>query len=110
MNKVKHELMVDIEAYPEDFFIRHRQLAENANKVLFIHTPRCQGKSWTDKLLQMSLGVRFGGKTQTALQWWADECDILFTHKRTKLLQSKSKQPRWVYVTISENKRYYEEK
>jgi hypothetical protein len=74
MNKVKYDLEVDIEAYPEDFFIRHRLLYDSADKVLLIYG-------------EMSYGVK----------------SLVFHHKfylikRTKLLQSKSKQSRIVSV------------
>lgn len=57
--------------YTEDFFIRHRQLAESADNVLFIHTPRCRGKSWTEKLLQMSLAAwHYSGGKMNVLNYF----------------------------------------
>lgn len=76
--------------YTEDFFIRHRQLAESADNVLFIHTPRNQGKSWTEMVLHKQ---RTTGKVG-CFQMYIDD----FCYKRTKLLQSKSKQSRIVSV------------
>lgn len=74
MNKVKYDLVVDIEAYTEDFFTRHKELMDSAEKVVLIHG-----------------GMSYGVKTLAFTQKF-------FLIKRTKLLQSKSKQSRIVSV------------
>ena len=63
---------------------------------LLASTPRNSGKSWSD----IELGGRSGGKTMTALWHNLIEIEKLFPRKRTKLLQSKSKQSRIVRVVI----------
>lgn len=76
--------------YTEDFFIRHRQLIESDDNVLFMHTPRNQGKSWGELILHKQ---RTTGKVE-CFQMYIDD----FYYKRTKLLQSKSKKSRVVSV------------
>lgn len=76
--------------YTKDFLIRHRQLAESADNVLFMHTPRNQGKSWTEMVLHKQ---RTTGKVE-CFQMYIDD----FYYKPTKLLQSKSKQRKVVSV------------
>lgn len=62
--------------YNQDFFIRHRQLRESADKVVLMYG-----------------GMSYGVKSLTFPQKF-----YLIKRKRTKLLQSKSKQCRIVSV------------
>lgn len=67
------------------------------------HTPISRSKSWTEKMYSAYLGTRYGGKTQTAMLFWEDECNRLFPRKQTKLLQSKGKCPRIVRVIVKQS-------
>lgn len=76
--------------YPQEFFIRHRQLRESADTVLVIYNPICKGKSWVEMVLTKQ---RTTGKVG-CFQMYLDD----FCYKCTKLLRSKSKQSRMVAV------------
>lgn len=86
--------------YTKDFLIRHRQLAESADKVIGLskRVYNSQNVKLSYNGIDMTSAISLGSLI------------TIHYYKPTKLLQSKSKQPRLVYVTIIENKRYYEEK
>lgn len=71
---------------------------KKGQSIIADYTPRCNGKSWTEKVLLTSLAARCSGKTNTVWLMWEDECNNLFPHKQRKLLQSKSKQSRLISV------------
>lgn len=78
-----------------------------AGSFVVDYTPLGRSKSCTEKMLSAHIAARAGGKTQTAMLFWEDECSSslkfltkLFPRKQTKLLQSKSKQSRMVRVRL----------
>ena len=73
--------------YIEDFFIRHRQLAESADKVIGISQSQKESMDNTTILV-------YSGATGYKVR----NFHKIFRIKRTKLLQSKSKQSRMVAV------------
>lgn len=74
--------------YTEDFFIRHRQLRESADRVVGISK-----RTYDPENVKLYMN---GIDITPALS--KDDLITLYYHKRTKLLHSKSKQRRMVRV------------
>lgn len=85
--------------YPQDFFIRHKQLRESADKVLYIHSPIRKGKSWVEKAIQEQLATEFLNNQLIYCGYIIDDFEAWMPS--IKLLRSKSKQPRMVAVVVN---------